>query len=234
MNEVFTGRVAILGLGYIGLPTAAALATRGVDVIGVDVNEATVKAVANGEVPFVEPDLAAAVSGAVAMGRLTATTETPEADALIIAVPTPFKDDHQADLRYVQAATEQIAPRLRGGEVVILESTSPPGTTEQVSRWLAELRPDLTLPHSSEGVPDVYVAHCPERVLPGRIMIEMVTNDRVIGGITPPVRREGRRDLPGLRPGRDRALPTRRAPRWPSSSRTPTATSTSPSPTSCR
>ena len=177
--------VAVLGLGYIGLPTAAALATRGVEVVGVDVNETTVKAVANGEVPFVEPDLSAAVSGAVAMGRLTATTETPEADAFIIAVPTPFGPDHQVDLSYIRAATEQIAPRLRGGETVILESTSPPGTTESVSRWLAEMRPDLTFPHSSEGVPDVYVAHCPERVLPGRIMIEMVTNDRVIGGITP-------------------------------------------------
>lgn len=185
MNEVFEGRLAILGLGYIGLPTAAALATRGVEVVGVDVNEATVKAVANGEVPFVEPDLSVAVSGAVAMGRLTATTETPEADAYIIAVPTPFQADHQADLSYVHAAAEQIAPRLRGGEVVILESTSPPGTTEAVSRWLADMRPDLTFPHSAEGVPDVHVAHCPERVLPGRIMIEMVTNDRVIGGITP-------------------------------------------------
>jgi UDP-N-acetyl-D-mannosaminuronic acid dehydrogenase len=185
MDEIFNGRVAILGLGYIGLPTAAALATRGIEVVGVDVNEATVKAVSNGEVPFVEPELSAAVSGAVAMGRLTATTETPEADAYIIAVPTPFMGDHLADLHFVRSAVEQIAPQLRGGEVVILESTSPPGTTDSVSRWLAELRPDLVLPHSSEGVPDVYVAHCPERVLPGRIMIEMVTNDRVIGGITP-------------------------------------------------
>lgn len=184
MDEIFSGRVAILGLGYIGLPTAAALATRGVEVVGVDVNDATVKAVANGEVPFVEPELSAAVSGAVAMGRLTATTETPEADAYIIAVPTPFMEDHQADLHFIRSAVEQIAPRLRGGEVVVLESTSPPGTTDRVSRWLAELRPDLVLPHSSEGVPDVYVAHCPERVLPGRIMIEMVTNDRVVGGIT--------------------------------------------------
>jgi UDP-N-acetyl-D-mannosaminuronic acid dehydrogenase len=186
MNDhIFEGRVAILGLGYIGLPTAAALATRGVDVVGVDVNPHTVASVSRGEVPFVEPDLAAAVSGAVAMGRLTATTEVPHADAYIIAVPTPFNDDHTADLRYVRSATEAIAPELRGGEVVILESTSPPGTTEGVSRWLAELRPDLVLPHSSEGIPDVYVAHCPERVLPGRIMIEMVTNDRVIGGVTP-------------------------------------------------
>jgi UDP-N-acetyl-D-mannosaminuronic acid dehydrogenase len=185
MDSTFDGRVAVVGLGYIGLPTAACLATRGVEVIGVDVNEATVKSVANGEVPFVEPDLSAAVSGAVAMGRLTATTEVPEADAYIIAVPTPFEADHQADLKYVRAATEAIAPKLRGGEVVILESTSPPGTSHSVSTWLAELRPDLVLPHASEGVPDVYVAHCPERVLPGRIMIEMVTNDRVVGGITP-------------------------------------------------
>ncbi len=185
MDEQFTGRVAILGLGYIGLPTAAVLATRGIDVVGVDVNEATVKAVANGEVPFVEPDLSVAVSGAVAQGTLTATTETPRADAFIIAVPTPFMDDHQADLHFVRSAAEQIAPVLERGNLVVLESTSPPGTTEQLSRWLADLRPDLVLPHSSEGVPDVHVAHCPERVLPGRIMIEMVTNDRVVGGMTP-------------------------------------------------
>jgi len=189
MDSTFDGRVAVVGLGYIGLPTAACLATRGIEVVGVDVNEATVKSVANGEVPFIEPDLAAAVSGAVALGRLTASTEVPEADAYIIAVPTPFLDgeqgDHRADLHYVRAATEAIAPKLRGGEVVILESTSPPGTTHGISRWLAELRPDLVLPHASEGVPDVYVAHCPERVLPGRIMIEMITNDRVVGGITP-------------------------------------------------
>ncbi|QIX27849.1 UDP-N-acetyl-D-mannosamine dehydrogenase [Nocardioides sp. JQ2195] len=185
MDDIFSGRVAILGLGYIGLPTAAVLATRGIEVIGVDVNAATVEAVSRGEVPFVEPDLGVAVSGAVSQGNLSATSEVPEADAFIIAVPTPFMDEHRADLHYIRAAVESIAPRLRGGEVVILESTSPPGTTVQVSRWLAELRPDLTLPHCSEGVPDVYVAHCPERVLPGRIMIEMVTNDRVVGGISP-------------------------------------------------
>ena len=184
MTDVFAGRVAVVGLGYIGLPTAVALATRGVEVVGVDVNADTVKAVAHGELPFVEPDLAVGVSGAVSMGRLTATTEMPEADAFIIAVPTPFLEDHTADVSYIRAAVEQIAPRLRGGEIVILESTSPPGTAVGLSRQLAELRPDLTLPHTSEGVPDVYVAHCPERVLPGRIMIEMVTNDRVVGGVT--------------------------------------------------
>jgi UDP-N-acetyl-D-mannosaminuronic acid dehydrogenase len=184
MDELFTGRVAVIGLGYIGLPTAVCLATRGIEVIGVDVNEATVEAVSRGEVPFVEPELAVGVSGAVGMGRLVATTKTPEADAFIIAVPTPIRDDHAADLTYVRAAVEQIAPRLRGGEVVVVESTSPPGTTESVSRWISELRPDLVAPHASEGVPDYYVAHCPERVLPGRIMIEMVSNDRVIGGVT--------------------------------------------------
>jgi UDP-N-acetyl-D-mannosaminuronic acid dehydrogenase len=184
MDEVFSGTVAVVGLGYIGLPTAAALATRGIDVIGVDVNPDTVKAVSNGEVPFVEPDLAVAVSGAVAMKRLTATTDMPEADAFIIAVPTPFQADRSADLSYIRSAVESIAPRLRGGEVLILESTSPPGTAQLMSEWVGELRPDLNLPHSLDGVPDVYIAHCPERVLPGRVMIEIVTNDRVIGGIT--------------------------------------------------
>jgi UDP-N-acetyl-D-mannosaminuronic acid dehydrogenase len=184
IDEVFSGRVAILGLGYIGLPTAVALATRGIEVIGVDINQSIVDAVSLGRVPFVEPDLAIAVSGAVSVGRLTATTVVPEADAFIIAVPTPFLESRAADLSYVRNAVTQIAPRLTGGELVILESTSPPGTTEQVSRWLAELRPDLRLPHEADGLSDIFVAHCPERVLPGRIMIEMITNDRVIGGVT--------------------------------------------------
>ena len=184
MDEKFTGRVAVIGLGYIGLPTAVALATRGVEVVGVDVNEETVDAVSRGVTPFVEPDLAIGVSGAVSMGRLTATTKTPEADAFVVAVPTPFAENHAADLTYVRRAVEEIAPRLTGGEVVILESTSPPGTTESVSQWISELRSDLIAPHASEGIPDYYVAHCPERVLPGRIMIEMVSNDRVIGGVT--------------------------------------------------
>lgn len=184
MSDVFSGRLAVIGLGYIGLPTAVVLATRGIEVVGVDTNPETVAAVQRGEVPFVEPDLAVAVSGAVSMGRLTATTTTPEADAYIVAVPTPFLDDHTADLSYIRSAVEQIAPRLRGGEVVILESTSPPGTSLLMSEWLAELRPDLHLPHIVDAVPDIHVAHCPERVLPGRIMIEMLTNDRVVGGVT--------------------------------------------------
>ncbi|PXA65725.1 UDP-N-acetyl-D-mannosamine dehydrogenase [Cryobacterium arcticum] len=184
MDNTFTGKVAILGLGYIGLPTAVALATRGIEVAGVDINEAIVEAVSLGRVPFVEPDLAIAVSGAVSIGRLTASTVVPQADAFIIAVPTPFLDDHSADLSYIRAAVDQIAPNLTPGNLVVLESTSPPGTTDQVSRWLAALRPDLRFPHEADGLSDICVAHCPERVLPGRIMIEMITNDRVIGGIT--------------------------------------------------
>ncbi|MBD0415667.1 UDP-N-acetyl-D-mannosamine dehydrogenase [Oryzicola mucosus] len=184
MNTAFNGRLAILGMGYIGLPTAVVLATRGVEVIGVDINPRIVEAVSRGEVPFVEPDLAIAVSGAVAMGRLKATSETPEADAYIIAVPTPFNGDHTADLSYVQAAAEQIAPRLRQGNIVVLESTSPPGTTARIAEWIGALRPDLKMPHDGEPNADVFIAHCPERVLPGRIMIEMITNDRVVGGLT--------------------------------------------------
>ncbi|AYA24684.1 UDP-N-acetyl-D-mannosamine dehydrogenase [Rhodococcus rhodochrous] len=185
MADTFSGTVAVVGLGYIGLPTAVVLATRDIDVIGVDIDPRIVSAVSRGEVPFAEPDLAVSLAGAVAMGTLSATDTVPLADAYIIAVPTPFNADHTADLSYVRRATEQIAPQLRGGEIVVLESTSPPGTTESVSRWLSELRPDLRLPHADEGLPDIHVAHCPERVLPGRIMIEMITNDRVVGGITP-------------------------------------------------
>jgi len=177
--------IAVVGLGYIGLPTAAAIATRGVNVIGVDVNVSTIDSVNRGEVPFVEPDLAVAVSGAVARGHLTAQKDMPEADVFILAVPTPFTEDHQADLTYVREAAAAVAPVLRGGEVVILESTSPPGTTRHLSSWLGQLRPDLTFPTGGLSRPDVFVAHCPERVLPGRIMIEIVTNDRVVGGLTP-------------------------------------------------
>ena len=183
LNEVFNGKLVVVGMGYIGLPTATVLATRGVQVIGVDVNPRIVEAISQGETPFIEPDLAVAVSGAVAMGRLSMSSDMPEADAYIIAVPTPFNPDHTADLSYIQAAAERIAPKLAPGAIVVLESTSPPGTTEKVSQWIGALRPDLKMPHVS-GAADIFVAHCPERVLPGRIMIEMVTNNRVVGGLT--------------------------------------------------
>ncbi len=176
---------AVVGLGYIGLPTAVSLATGGLEVIGVDVNPDIVDRVNRGETPFAEPDLSVAVSGAVAMGRLRAQQDMPAADAYIIAVPTPFAGDHQADLSYITAAAEAIAGVLRGGEVIVLESTAPPGTTRRVSELIAASRPDLHLPHVPDIPPDVHVAHCPERVLPGRIMIEIATNDRVIGGLTP-------------------------------------------------
>jgi UDP-N-acetyl-D-mannosaminuronic acid dehydrogenase len=177
-------RIAVVGLGYIGLPTAAALAMGGLDVVGVDVNTRTVESVNRGEVPFVEPDLGVAVSGAVAQGRLRASTEMPEADIYIVAVPTPFTEGHKADLSYIRAATEALAPKLRGDELVILESTSPPGTTRQMADWVRALRPDLTLSTDSADGTGVGFAHCPERVLPGRVMIEIVTNDRIIGGLT--------------------------------------------------
>lgn len=176
--------VCVVGLGYIGLPTAAALATRGVDVIGVDVNPRIVETINRGEATFVEPDLAVAVSGAVAMGRLRAVGTPQAADAFIVAVPTPFTSERQADLSYIASAAESIAPVLKPGDLVVLESTSPPGATLQLSQWLAKHRPDLTFPHAARGLADVKVAHCPERVLPGRIMIELVTNDRVVGGVS--------------------------------------------------
>jgi UDP-N-acetyl-D-mannosaminuronic acid dehydrogenase len=176
---------AVVGLGYIGLPTAVSLATGGLEVIGVDVNPDIIDQVNSGMAPFAEPDLSVAVSGAVAMGRLRAQREMPSADAYVIAVPTPFTDERRADLTYITAAAEAVAPALRGGEVIVLESTAPPGTTRLVSELIAARRPDLHLPHVPDIPPDVHIAHCPERVLPGRIMIEIATNDRVIGGLTP-------------------------------------------------
>ena len=171
--------VAVIGLGYIGLPTAAVLASSGADVIGVDINENAVGLINQGQVPFVEPDMSTTVAGVVSQGFLKATTETPHADNYIVAVPTPFKDGHQPDLSYIETAGKQIAPLLEGNELIILESTSPPGATEFLAQTVLSARPDLTL---NPGTPQsIYFAHCPERVLPGRIMIELRTNDRIVG-----------------------------------------------------
>lgn len=175
--------VAVIGLGYIGLPTAAILATNGISVVGVDVNQNTVDAVNRGEVPFVEPDLGVHVAGAVSQGKLRATTETPASQAYIVAVPTPFRDDRSADLSYIEAAARGIAPQLTGDELIILESTSPPRATRHLADYILGLRPDLSL-DGANGAPVIHFAHCPERVLPGRVMIELVTNDRIVGGIT--------------------------------------------------
>ena len=175
--------VAVIGLGYIGLPTAAVLAQAGMRVIGVDINETNVGIINSGHVPFVEVGLETVLAGVVSQGKLSAQLETPQADAYIVSVPTPFKDDHEADLSYIEAAARGIAPQLRGGELVVLESTSPPGATEHMADVILAERPDLTREDGQSN--SVYFSHAPERVLPGRIMIEMVDNDRIIGGLTP-------------------------------------------------
>lgn len=174
--------IAVVGLGYIGLPTAAVLAQAGHSVVGVDINTTTVEAINEGRVPFVEEGLETVLADVVAQGKLRAQTNTPSADAYIVAVPTPFKEEHKANLSYVETAARNIAKQLKGGELIILESTSPPGATEHMAEVVLNERPDLTqMPDRSNSV---YFSHAPERVLPGRIMIEMVENDRIIGGLT--------------------------------------------------
>lgn len=175
--------ICVVGLGYIGLPTAVVLASRGVSVIGVDVNKDVVTKINRGEIHIVEPDLDAVTARVVQNGLLRAATSPAAADAFVIAVPTPFHDG-KADLAYVHAAAASVAPVLKAGDLVVLESTSPPGTTEAMTAQLAALRPDLRFPNGAGGACDVYVAYCPERVLPGRVLVELVENDRVIGGIT--------------------------------------------------
>ena len=176
--------ISVIGLGYIGLPTAAVFASKGKKVVGVDINARAVETINRGAIHIVEPDLDQVVHAAVTRGDLRATTQPEAADAFLIAVPTPFKDEHQPDLRFVKAAAESIAPVLKKGDLVILESTSPVGSTEQMADWLAAARPDLRFPQHGE-TPDIFVAYCPERVLPGQVMVELINNDRVIGGMTP-------------------------------------------------
>jgi len=176
--------ISVIGLGYIGLPTAAVFAARKKKVIGVDVNEHAVTIINRGEIHIVEPDLDMVVHAAVTEGFLRATTKPEPADAFLIAVPTPFKGDHEPDLSYIESASKAIAPVLKTGDLVILESTSPVGATEQMSAWLAEARPDLSFPQTAGESSDVRVAHCPERVLPGHVLRELVENDRIIGGMT--------------------------------------------------
>lgn len=176
--------VSMVGLGYIGLPTAAMLASRKIKVVGVDINQNAVDTINRGEIHIVEPELDIIVQAAVTQGYLRATTKPEPADAFLIAVPTPFKDDHEPDLSYVEAAAKSIAPVLKKGDLVILESTSPVGTTEQMADWLAQDRNDLSFPHQIGELADVNIAYCPERVLPGKVVHELVSNDRVIGGMT--------------------------------------------------
>lgn len=176
-------KVCIIGLGYIGLPTAAVVASRGVRVLGVDVKPEVVETINRGDIHIVEPDLEALTAHAVAQGFLRAATTPEAADVFVIAVPTPFTEG-RADLAYVRAAAGSIASHLRRGDLIIVESTCPPGTTEEVTRILAEQRSDLRLPAGRDDTSDVFVAYCPERVLPGRVLTELVENNRVIGGIS--------------------------------------------------
>ncbi|KAB0662109.1 UDP-N-acetyl-D-mannosamine dehydrogenase [Burkholderia diffusa] len=176
--------ISIIGLGYIGLPTATLFASRKVRVIGVDVSQHVVDTINQGNIHIVEPELDILVHAAVGAGYLRATTSAEPADAFIIAVPTPLTDEKRPDLSYIESAAKSIAPVLAEGNLVILESTSSVGATELLANWLAEIRPDLTFPHQAGNASDIRIAHCPERVLPGRIVHELVVNDRVIGGMT--------------------------------------------------
>lgn len=181
--------VSVYGLGYIGLPTAAMFASSGVNVIGVDVNNDIIETINSGSIHIIEPGLDKIVSECVVNGKLRATHTPEEADAFIIAVPTPFKSTDaqipEPDLTYIEQACNNIAKVLKVGNLVILESTSPVGATEKVCDWLSKLRPDLVVAGENITNPDVNIAHCPERVLPGKAMDELITNGRIIGGITP-------------------------------------------------
>ncbi|MBN9064083.1 MAG: UDP-N-acetyl-D-mannosamine dehydrogenase [Rhizobiales bacterium] len=178
--------VAVVGLGYVGLPTAAMFAKAGFFVTGVDIDSRVVDAVNRGEVLIFEPGLPEAVHEQLKSGRLSASRNAPIADAYVIAVPTPFRHDgmHTPDIGYIESAVRGIASVLAKGTLIILESTSPVGTTRHIINVLRSVRPDLNLPQNqSEG--DIDFAYSPERVIPGKTMQELVSNDRVIGGVTP-------------------------------------------------
>lgn len=177
-------RIAIIGLGYIGLPAAVAFARCGKSVLGVDINPDVVTKINQGRIHFVEPQLEESVKQAVENGLLFATQTPDPADVFVIAVPTPLTYNHQPDLQYIKQAVKAISPYLVKGNLIVLESTSPVGTTEKLAKWLQKLRPDLSFPTQGNDNADIYIAYCPERVLPGRVMIELFENDRVIGGLT--------------------------------------------------
>lgn len=179
--------ICVFGLGYIGLPTAAMFAHHGANVVGVDVNQHAIDTINQGKIHIVEPGLEEIVKKAVDKGTLKASLTPEVSDAYLIAVPTPFKgDDYTPDLSYINSVAKALAPVLKKGDIVILESTSPVGATEQLVTWLAELRSDLSFPkyHEPETEADIYVAYCPERVLPGQVVEELISNDRIIGGMT--------------------------------------------------
>ena len=167
--------VVTLGLGYIGLPTSALIAKNKTHVHGVDINSEVVDTINRGEIHIVEPGLREVVTKAVGDGFLKASTKVVEANVYLVVVPTPFKNNHEPDISYVESATNDIIPLLKKGDLYIIESTSPVGTTEKMKELIFKKRPEL------EG--DIYIAYCPERVLPGNVMYELVHNDRVVGGI---------------------------------------------------
>jgi UDP-N-acetyl-D-mannosaminuronic acid dehydrogenase len=180
-------RIVVVGLGYIGLPTAAVFADTGIEVVGVDINRHAVESINRGCPHFGEPNLDALVRRVVEAGKLRATTEIEPADVFIIAVPTPLighGETAKPDVSYVEDAARAVASVLVAGNLVILESTSPVGTTDHMAAILAEMRPDLTFPQQKGEMAQIRIAHCPERVLPGRILEEVVNNARVIGGMT--------------------------------------------------
>jgi len=167
-------KTVIMGLGYIGLPTAALIAGKGIDVLGVDVNPEVVNSINQGKIHIVEPELDALVEKAVSAGKLKASLKPIEAEIFVIAVPTPFKGNYDPDLAYVESATRMIIPFLRESNLIILESTSPVGSTRKIQEWVYQERPEL--------FGKISFAYCPERVLPGKIVFELENNDRVIGG----------------------------------------------------
>ena len=178
--------VSIIGLGYIGLPTAAVLASKDIKVVGVDVNQYVVDTINQGKIHIIEPGLDALVREAVQKNHLKAVINPEKADVFMIAVPTPFKGNHEPDLSYIRLAAKAIAPVLEKGNLVILESTSPVGATEKMMTWMREERLDLSFPEfgNNNFIADIAVAHCPERVLPGQVVRELIENDRIIGGVT--------------------------------------------------
>jgi len=180
--------ISIVGLGYIGLPTAAVFASPKVKVISVDVKRHALDTINRGQIHIIEPDLDMVVHAAVSEGYLRATTRPEPADAFLIAVPTPLKRAPPApphDMDYIESASKSVAAVLKAGDHVILESTSPVGATEQMAAWLAEARPDFTFPQTHGESSDIRIAHCPKRVLPGQVLCELIQNDRAIGGMTP-------------------------------------------------
>ena len=177
-------QISILGLGYVGLPSAAVFADAGMKVVGVDINAKSVETINSGRAHIVEPGLDELLNKVVGNGSLRATTAAEPSDVFVIAVPTPFKDGNAPDLAYVKSAAGMIAPLIEKGNLVILESTSPVGATEQLAGWIRDARPDLKVPELDGEEGDIYLAYCPERILPGKVIQEVVENDRVIGGVT--------------------------------------------------